>query len=128
MQWLSSLPARTIRTFNNLATLLISQFAANMEKRLELTDLFDIKQMKGENLKGYLARFNSAMKGLHVDQFNDSLALRKHIEAKEDLADCLEAERQPPTPQAKPSHNHPARAHPQEEGYITQTRSNDMLT
>ncbi|RDY10409.1 hypothetical protein CR513_05077, partial [Mucuna pruriens] len=49
--------------------------------------------MKGENLKGYLSRFNNAMvrvndpnqkffvkafhKGLHVDQLSDSLALRR---------------------------------------------------
>ncbi|RDX76165.1 hypothetical protein CR513_43869, partial [Mucuna pruriens] len=50
MQWLSGL-VRTIRTFSELATLFISQFAANKAKRLEVTNLFDIKQMKDENLK-----------------------------------------------------------------------------
>ncbi|RDX66114.1 hypothetical protein CR513_55161, partial [Mucuna pruriens] len=33
--------------------------AANKVKWLEVVYMFDIKQMKGENLKGYLVRFNS---------------------------------------------------------------------
>ncbi|RDY04046.1 hypothetical protein CR513_12313, partial [Mucuna pruriens] len=48
-------------TFSDLATLFISQFATNKVKRLEVADLFNIKQAKGENLKEYPARFNSAM-------------------------------------------------------------------
>ncbi|RDX94847.1 hypothetical protein CR513_22739, partial [Mucuna pruriens] len=35
--------------------------SANKAKCLEVANLFDIKQAKGENLKGYLTRFNSAM-------------------------------------------------------------------
>ncbi|RDY09595.1 hypothetical protein CR513_06023, partial [Mucuna pruriens] len=54
------LPSRTICNFNDLATLFTSQFATNKTKRLEVNDLFDIKQMKGENLKKYLVRFNNA--------------------------------------------------------------------
>ncbi|RDX68879.1 hypothetical protein CR513_52074, partial [Mucuna pruriens] len=104
--------------------------------------------MKAENLKKYLARFNSItvrvnnpdkkffvkafQKGLCTGQFNDLLALRrsscmedirtqaeKHIKAEEDLADCLKAKCQPPTPQAKPSHSLSTRAHPKEGGYRT---------
>ncbi|RDX95256.1 hypothetical protein CR513_22254, partial [Mucuna pruriens] len=135
-------------TFDDLTTIFISQFTINKAKRLEVADLFDIKQMKGENLKGYLTRFNSAtvrvndsdqkffvkvfQKGLYTDQFNKSLALRrlsnieviraqaeKHIEVEKDLANCLEVERQPLAPQTKPSHSHPARAHLREGGYRT---------
>ncbi|RDX95424.1 hypothetical protein CR513_22053, partial [Mucuna pruriens] len=121
MQWLSGLPAQTIQSFGDLATLFIFQFATNKSKQMEVVYLFDIKQMKGENLKVYLARFNSTTirvndpnqkffvkafhKGLHVNQFNDLLTLRrlfnmkeiraqakKHIEAEENLTDRLEVE------------------------------------
>ncbi|RDX98176.1 hypothetical protein CR513_18946, partial [Mucuna pruriens] len=128
LRGLATLPARTIRLFHNLAVLFVSQFAANKVKRLEMADLFDLSQTKGESLKSYLARFNNATvqvnnsdqkffvkvihKGLRVGQFSDALALRqlssmeeirrqaeKHIEAEEDLIDQLEAERQPLAPQ-----------------------------
>ncbi|RDX92929.1 hypothetical protein CR513_24879, partial [Mucuna pruriens] len=56
MQWLSGLPARTIRTFGDLVILFISHFATNKAKQLEVVNLFNIKQVKGEILKGYLAR------------------------------------------------------------------------
>ncbi|RDX70826.1 hypothetical protein CR513_49892, partial [Mucuna pruriens] len=65
--------------------------STNKAKWLEVADLFDIKQMNGENLKGYLSRFNNAkvrvnnpdkksfvkafQKGLLVGQFSDLLAL-----------------------------------------------------
>ncbi|RDX65284.1 hypothetical protein CR513_56071, partial [Mucuna pruriens] len=65
MQWFSNLPARTIHTFNDLATHFVSQFAANKAKRLEVADPFDIKQMKGETHKQYLAHFNGTM--VHVN-------------------------------------------------------------
>ncbi|RDX62203.1 hypothetical protein CR513_59486, partial [Mucuna pruriens] len=62
--------------------------------------------MKGENLKGYLTRFNNVtIRGLCTGQLNNSLALRrpssmeeiraqtkKHIEVEEDLTNHLEAE------------------------------------
>ncbi|RDY13381.1 hypothetical protein CR513_01711, partial [Mucuna pruriens] len=115
MQWLSTLLARTIRSFKDLVILFVSQFVANKAKRLKVVDLFNIRQAKGEKLKSYLARFNNAtvrvndpnqkffvkgfQKGLRVGQFSDALALRrsskKHIEVKEDLADQLEAKHQP---------------------------------
>ncbi|RDX73895.1 hypothetical protein CR513_46428, partial [Mucuna pruriens] len=60
MQWMATLPPRSIRTFNDLARLFLSQFAANKTKKLEVADLFDFKQARGESLKGYLARFNTA--------------------------------------------------------------------
>ncbi|RDX75242.1 hypothetical protein CR513_44908, partial [Mucuna pruriens] len=51
---------RTIHTFNDLATGFMFQFATNKAKKLEVANLFDIKQAKGESLKKYLTRFNSA--------------------------------------------------------------------
>ncbi|RDY04872.1 hypothetical protein CR513_11351, partial [Mucuna pruriens] len=66
-------------------------FAANKPKRLEVADLFDIRQIGGESLKSYMARFNDAtvrvddpdqkffvkafQKGLRVGPFSDALAL-----------------------------------------------------
>ncbi|RDX72508.1 hypothetical protein CR513_48006, partial [Mucuna pruriens] len=124
---MATLSARSIRSFKYLVGSFISQFAANRVKRLEVADLFDIKQAKDESLKSYLARFNNAtvwvndpnqkffmksfQKGLRVGKFNDALALRKpismeeiraraekHIEAKEDQVKWLETERQSPRP------------------------------
>ncbi|RDX73627.1 hypothetical protein CR513_46737, partial [Mucuna pruriens] len=93
MQWFSNLPPRTIHTFNDLATIFASQFATNKAKRLEVANLFDIKQAKGKSFKKYLPRFNSATvhvddldqkffvkafyKGLRVGQFSDSLTLKE---------------------------------------------------
>ncbi|RDY08998.1 hypothetical protein CR513_06708, partial [Mucuna pruriens] len=113
---MATLPARTIRTFNDLASAFTSQFATNKTKQLEVADLFDIRQAKEESLKSYLARFNNAtvrvndpdpkffikafQKGLRASPFSDSLALKrpssmveiraraeKHIEVEEDQAE-----------------------------------------
>ncbi|RDX71021.1 hypothetical protein CR513_49673, partial [Mucuna pruriens] len=43
MHWLATLPPRSIRV-----------------KHMDVADLFDIRQAKGETLKSYLARFNNA--------------------------------------------------------------------
>ncbi|RDX92796.1 hypothetical protein CR513_25026, partial [Mucuna pruriens] len=60
MNWLAIVPPRSIRSFNDIAISFASQFAANKVKCLEVTDLFDIRQDKGETLKSYLTRFNNA--------------------------------------------------------------------
>ncbi|RDX69749.1 hypothetical protein CR513_51094, partial [Mucuna pruriens] len=106
MQWMATLSARAIQTFNDLASAFASQFAANKVKRLEVADLFDIKQAAGESLKSYLARFSNATVRLKASPFSDSLALRrptsmdeirvraeKHVEAEEDQAERMEEER-----------------------------------
>ncbi|RDY06335.1 hypothetical protein CR513_09687, partial [Mucuna pruriens] len=104
MHWMATLPARSIQTFNNLADLFVSQFATNKVKKLEVADLFDIKQSRGESLKSYLVRFNNATERLRVGPFSDALAIRrpvsmeeicvraeKHVEVEEDKAERLEA-------------------------------------
>ncbi|RDY14487.1 hypothetical protein CR513_00444, partial [Mucuna pruriens] len=99
MQWMATLPPRSIQTFKDLASSFLSQFAANKVKRLEVADLFDIKQGEGESLKKYLARFNNAtvrvddpnqkffvkafQKGLRAGPFSDALALRKPMNMEE---------------------------------------------
>ncbi|RDX92653.1 hypothetical protein CR513_25183, partial [Mucuna pruriens] len=86
MQWLLGLPTRTIRTFGDLTILFLSLFATNKAKQLEVADLFNIKQAKGENLKGYLAMFNNATVPVNDSdqkffiktfQKGDALALRR---------------------------------------------------
>ncbi|RDX77434.1 hypothetical protein CR513_42449, partial [Mucuna pruriens] len=101
--------------------LFLSQFAANKAKKLEVANLFHIKQASGESLKSFLARFNTAtvrvndpdqkffvkafQKGLRAGPFSDALALRrpanmeeiraraeKHIEVEEDQAERMEAD------------------------------------
>ncbi|RDX70211.1 hypothetical protein CR513_50573, partial [Mucuna pruriens] len=122
MQWMTTLPPRSIQTFKDLASSFLSQFAANKVKRLEVADLFDIKQGEGESLKRYLARFNNAtvrvddpdqkffvkafQKGLRAGSFSDALALRKptnmeeiraraekHVEVEEDQLERRRSER-----------------------------------
>ncbi|RDX99702.1 hypothetical protein CR513_17219, partial [Mucuna pruriens] len=88
MQWIATLPPRTIQKFNDLADAFTSQFAANKKKQLEVADLFDIKQSREESLKSYLARSNTTtvrvndpdqkffikafQKGLRASPFSDS--------------------------------------------------------
>ncbi|RDX82113.1 hypothetical protein CR513_37136, partial [Mucuna pruriens] len=100
-----------------------SVFTTNRAKKIEVADLFEIKQVKGESLKNYLTRFNSVMiqvnnpnqiffvkAFLRVGQFNDSLALRllasmgeikawtkKHMEADKEPIDQLQAKREVPS-------------------------------
>ncbi|RDX61755.1 hypothetical protein CR513_59981, partial [Mucuna pruriens] len=85
MQWMTTLLARTIRTFNDLASTFVSQFAANKAKKLEVADLFDVKQARGESLKNYIACFNNATvsKGLRASPFSDSLALERSVSMEE---------------------------------------------
>ncbi|RDX64712.1 hypothetical protein CR513_56695, partial [Mucuna pruriens] len=100
-------------TLRGVAGSFVSQFVANKIKKLEVIDLFNIKQAKGESLKSYLAQFNNATvrvddldqkffvkafkKGLRAGPFNDALVLRrptsmeeiraraeKHVEVEED--------------------------------------------
>ncbi|RDX84750.1 hypothetical protein CR513_34150, partial [Mucuna pruriens] len=114
-------PPHSIRSFKDLATSFASKFAANKTKRLEVTDLFDIRQAKGKTFKSYLAWFNNAtvrafQKGLRAGQFSNSLVLRrplsmveirtrakKHIDVEEDQADRLDAERQLGTRDTQPT-------------------------
>ncbi|RDX66330.1 hypothetical protein CR513_54905, partial [Mucuna pruriens] len=80
---MATLPPRSIQTFKDLANSFLSQFAANKVKRLEVANLFDIRQTEGESLKNYLVRFNNATKGLRAGPFNDALALRKPVNIEE---------------------------------------------
>ncbi|RDX70497.1 hypothetical protein CR513_50248, partial [Mucuna pruriens] len=116
MKWMTTLPARSVQTFSDLASSFVSQFAGNKVKKLEVVDLFDIKQARGKSLKSYLAHFNNATVwvddqdqkffGLRAGSFSDAMALRrpssmekiraraeKHIKVEEDQTEQLEAER-----------------------------------
>ncbi|RDY07949.1 hypothetical protein CR513_07889, partial [Mucuna pruriens] len=95
MQWMTTLPPRSIQTFKDLAGSFVSQFATNKE----VADLFDIKQVEGKSLKGYLTRSNHAtvrvddpdqkffvkafQKGLRAGPFNDALALKRPSKMEE---------------------------------------------
>ncbi|RDX86731.1 hypothetical protein CR513_31904, partial [Mucuna pruriens] len=86
-QWFSSLPPRTIHTFIDLATTFasqhtftdltatfVSQVVVNCVKKLDMIDLFDIKQTKGENVKKYLTQFNSTI--VQVNDHNQKLFVK----------------------------------------------------
>ncbi|RDX72403.1 hypothetical protein CR513_48119, partial [Mucuna pruriens] len=51
MQWFAGFPSKSIHTFKKIATTFMSQFATNRVKKIKVTNLFDIKQAKGESLK-----------------------------------------------------------------------------
>ncbi|RDX82515.1 hypothetical protein CR513_36686, partial [Mucuna pruriens] len=118
LQWMMNLPPRSIHVFSDLAGLFLSQFAANKPKRLEMANLFDIKQAGGESLKSYMACFNDAtakvndpdqkffvkafQKGLRVGPFSDALQkptsmeeirvrAEKHVEMEESRFEKREA-------------------------------------
>ncbi|RDY09256.1 hypothetical protein CR513_06396, partial [Mucuna pruriens] len=122
-----------VEPFNgiDLASSFVSQFMANKVKKLEVADLFDIKQNRGESLKSYLACFNNAtvrvddpnqkffvkafQKGLRAGSFSGTLALRrsssmeeihawaeKHVEAEEDQTERMEAKRASTHKESKP--------------------------
>ncbi|RDX61759.1 hypothetical protein CR513_59986, partial [Mucuna pruriens] len=109
MQWMATLPTWSIQTFGQLAGSFVSQFAANKVNKLEVADLFDFKQGRGESLKSYLARFNNAtVQGLRAGPFCDALALckpsnmheirawaEKHIEVEEDQLQRAGPDRHP---------------------------------
>ncbi|RDX89002.1 hypothetical protein CR513_29341, partial [Mucuna pruriens] len=136
LQWMMNLPPRSIRVINDLADLFLSQFAANKSKRLEVADLFDIRQAGGESLKSYMARFNDApvrvndpdqkffvkafQKGLRLGPFSDALALQKpmsieeirvkaekHIEMEESRFDKREAEHLNKEGRSRPARERP---------------------
>ncbi|RDX77914.1 hypothetical protein CR513_41880, partial [Mucuna pruriens] len=127
MQWFSCLPPRTIHTFNNLASTFVSQFVADHAKRLEVTDLFDIRQAKGESLKKYLTHFNSAtvqVNNLDQKKFREGLPkgrptsmgeirgrVEKHFEAEEDQVNGIHAKRNVPAISSKIDCAHSGKAH-----------------
>ncbi|RDX63853.1 hypothetical protein CR513_57664, partial [Mucuna pruriens] len=81
MQWMATLPPRSIQTFKDLAGSILPQFAANKVKRLEVANLFDIRQTEGEKLKNYLARFNNAT--VRVDDPNQKFFVKARAERPE---------------------------------------------
>ncbi|RDX77260.1 hypothetical protein CR513_42646, partial [Mucuna pruriens] len=99
LQWIMNLPPRSIYAFNDLADMFLSQFAANKPKRLEVANMFGIKQAGRESLKNYMTWFNDAtvrvndpdqkffvkafQKGLRVGPFSDALALQKPMSMEE---------------------------------------------
>ncbi|RDX94113.1 hypothetical protein CR513_23546, partial [Mucuna pruriens] len=92
-QLFSNLLAITIYTFQDLAIHFVLRFVANKAKMLEVANLFDIKKMKGEMLKQYLACFNnSTVQPANIEKIR--ARIEKHIEAEEDSTDRLEVERE----------------------------------
>ncbi|RDX90399.1 hypothetical protein CR513_27735, partial [Mucuna pruriens] len=92
LQWMMNLPPRSIRVFNNLAGLFLSQFVANKSKRLEVADLFDIRQAGGESLKSYMARFNDTTVRKPMSMEEIHVRAEKHVEMEESRFDKREAE------------------------------------
>ncbi|GAU47711.1 hypothetical protein TSUD_177160 [Trifolium subterraneum] len=91
-KWIAGLPARSVTSFEDVATRFVAQFAANSEKSFLVVDLFDVQQRSTEPLKNDLARFNNATlkvtepnedifvmafeKGLSSRTFSEALTLR----------------------------------------------------
>ncbi|RDX97494.1 hypothetical protein CR513_19732, partial [Mucuna pruriens] len=90
LQWMMNLPPRSIRVFNDLASLFLSQFAANKSKRLKVAELFDIRQADGESLKSYMAHFNDAtVRPSSMEEIR--VRAENHVEMEESCFDKRES-------------------------------------
>ncbi|RDX88908.1 hypothetical protein CR513_29451, partial [Mucuna pruriens] len=111
MQWMVTLPARSIQTFNDLVSSFVSQFVANKVKKLERREfekLFGSLQQCNQIKIFFVKAFQKGLKG---GPFSDALALRrpvsmeeirvqaeKHVEVEADQAErrnALEVEKIP---------------------------------
>lgn len=61
LEWFTNLPFEPIRNFEDFSLKLATKFSANTKKKVEMGDLFEIKQKLGESLKECLSRFTAAM-------------------------------------------------------------------
>ncbi|KAL0449073.1 UNVERIFIED_CONTAM: hypothetical protein Slati_1463700 [Sesamum latifolium] len=59
-QWFNQLPSAMIGSFREFRSLFLHQFASSRKHRKTELSLFSIRQNKGESLKDYLQRFNTA--------------------------------------------------------------------
>lgn len=99
LEWFTNLPFQSVRNFDDFSVKLATQFSANKKKRVEMGDLFDIKQKPRETLKEYLSRFTTAMvqvehpeqyllcqvfeKGLRAGHLKETLLQRKALNMDE---------------------------------------------
>ncbi|RDX92555.1 hypothetical protein CR513_25304, partial [Mucuna pruriens] len=79
MHWLATLRALSIQSFDDLAASFFSQFAMNKVKRLEVANLFDIRQEKDESLKGNLP--SSIMSRFERRGIGDVLTVQARVDA-----------------------------------------------
>ncbi|XP_050918874.1 uncharacterized protein LOC127136344 [Lathyrus oleraceus] len=70
-KWIVGLPARSIISFEDLATHFVAHFAVNNKKPFLVADLFDIQQCSTETLKSYIAQFNNVT--LKVEEPNEDI-------------------------------------------------------
>lgn len=66
MEWFSKLPSN-IRTFNQLASVFITQYSYNIEREVTMIDLCNIKQLPGESFKVFLQRWRHMFSKYHRD-------------------------------------------------------------
>jgi len=89
LKWFSKLPSTSITPFTAFSQVFLELFMVNRPKKLEIVDMFDIKQCLEESLKQFLNRFcdismgltnpseemlvGAFVKGLRANPFSESL-------------------------------------------------------
>lgn len=58
LQWYTSLPNGSTRSFANLHTSFVEQFASSRKVEKHFDDLYTIRQREAEPLRAYVVRFN----------------------------------------------------------------------
>ncbi|XP_019234122.1 PREDICTED: uncharacterized protein LOC109214638 [Nicotiana attenuata] len=64
LTWYSQLPARSISTFEEMADKFVTAHAGVKKAEAKVNDIFAVRQMMGEGLRDFLARFNRVRMGL----------------------------------------------------------------
>lgn len=66
MEWFSKLPSN-IKTFDQLASMFISQYSYNIEREVTMIDLCNMKQLPGESFKVFLQWWRHTFAKYHRD-------------------------------------------------------------
>ena len=72
-QWFSSLPPRSVGSFEQLGRLFITYFISSQRQRRTLDMLIGIKQRESESLQEFISRFNAAT--LEVSDLDPMVAM-----------------------------------------------------
>ncbi|XP_057444607.1 uncharacterized protein LOC130736846 [Lotus japonicus] len=60
MEWFITLPRGFITNFREFSSKFLVQFSASKLKQITIDDLYNVRQMEGETIKQYVARYNAA--------------------------------------------------------------------
>ena len=88
--WLSRLPPRSIDSFYELSNQFMNNYQSCISKRASASDLFQIRQRKGESLRDFCSRFNLVMNEIPELQASVAYAAFFKAVANESIIRSLE--------------------------------------